>query len=318
MGIFGKPAEPEKSVLLQALSYESRVKMPPQGKLPAETIAAVREWVAAGAPIPAVAPSGRRFARRNRRPPRRPPRRHHRRRQELLGLQAASRTPPRPPPQQKDWAANPIDRFILANLEKNGLKPAPPADKTTLLRRATFDLTGLPPTEKEIDDFLADKSPQRLREGGRPPARLAPLRRALGTPLARRHALRRFHRQRRRPPLSARLALSRLRRAGLQRRHAVQPVRARTTGRRHSRRRSRIPASATAASSPPASSRSAKRRSPRKICRSSATTWSTIRSTSPPRPSWASPSPAPAATTTSSIPSRRKIITSWPPSSPPR
>ena len=43
--------------------------------------------------------------------------------------------------------------------EKNGLQPAPPAGKTTLLRRATFDLTGLPPTEKEINDFLADKSP---------------------------------------------------------------------------------------------------------------------------------------------------------------
>ncbi|MDQ6699272.1 MAG: DUF1549 and DUF1553 domain-containing protein, partial [Acidobacteriota bacterium] len=58
------------------------------------------------------------------------------------------------------WARTAIDRFILAKLEEKGLKPAPPADKTTLLRRATFDLTGLPPTEREIHDFLADNSPK--------------------------------------------------------------------------------------------------------------------------------------------------------------
>src|ERR1017187_7062412 len=57
MGIFGSPAEPEKSVIVQALSYEGQIKMPPQGKLPAETIAAVRDWVAAGAPTPAVTPA---------------------------------------------------------------------------------------------------------------------------------------------------------------------------------------------------------------------------------------------------------------------
>jgi hypothetical protein len=50
MGIFGSASEPEKSPIIEALSYESQIKMPPQGKLPAETIAAVREWVAAGAP----------------------------------------------------------------------------------------------------------------------------------------------------------------------------------------------------------------------------------------------------------------------------
>jgi hypothetical protein len=63
-----------------------------------------------------------------------------------------------PLPQERAWALNLIDQFILTNLEKNGLKPAPQADKTTLLRRATFDLTGLPPNEKELKDFLADKS----------------------------------------------------------------------------------------------------------------------------------------------------------------
>ena len=69
MGIFGKPSEPEKSVMLQALSYDSQIKMPPQGKLPAENIAAVREWLAAGAPTPAGTPSAGILG-RNRRPTR--------------------------------------------------------------------------------------------------------------------------------------------------------------------------------------------------------------------------------------------------------
>ncbi|HLK60651.1 MAG TPA: PSD1 and planctomycete cytochrome C domain-containing protein, partial [Chthonomonadaceae bacterium] len=57
------------------------------------------------------------------------------------------------------WVRNPIDAFVLAQLEKEGLKPSPEADKITLLRRVTLDLTGLPPTPKEVDAFLADKSP---------------------------------------------------------------------------------------------------------------------------------------------------------------
>jgi len=156
-GIFGAAAEPEKSPILQALSYENRVKMPPQGKLPTETIAAIREWLAAGAPIPSAAPDS-----------------------------ATSGTGLRPiatrgiitdadknfwafkPIQgaapsvagRKDPSANPIDEFILTNLQKNGIEPSPRADKTTLLRRATFDLTGLPPTKSEIADFLHDKSPK--------------------------------------------------------------------------------------------------------------------------------------------------------------
>ena len=60
----------------------------------------------------------------------------------------------------KAWAANPIDAFILERLAKDGLRPAPRADRITLLRRATFDLTGLPPMPAEVDAFVADKSPQ--------------------------------------------------------------------------------------------------------------------------------------------------------------
>ena len=66
---------------------------------------------------------------------------------------------PVPPVKRADWPRSPVDHFILARLEARGLSPAPPADKRTLLRRATFDLTGLPPTPGEIAAFLADESP---------------------------------------------------------------------------------------------------------------------------------------------------------------
>jgi hypothetical protein len=66
---------------------------------------------------------------------------------------------PLPEVRDKGWARNPIDRFILARLEKEGMRPSPEADRATLIRRVTLDLTGLPPTPKEVDDFLNDASP---------------------------------------------------------------------------------------------------------------------------------------------------------------
>jgi hypothetical protein len=74
----------------------------------------------------------------------------------------AFKAPTRPdPPAVKDpnWVSNPIDKFVLARLEREGLKPSPPVDKATLMRRVTYDLTGLPPTPAELNSFLADKSP---------------------------------------------------------------------------------------------------------------------------------------------------------------
>ena len=67
--------------------------------------------------------------------------------------------PELPAVSRTDWVRNPIDRFILARLDREGLKPSPEADPETLLRRVTYDLTGLPPTLAEIDAFLADRSP---------------------------------------------------------------------------------------------------------------------------------------------------------------
>ncbi len=68
--------------------------------------------------------------------------------------------PELPTVQDTKWVKNPIDQFVLAKLEKGGLHPSPETDKATLLRRVTFDLTGLPPTPEELKAFLADRSPR--------------------------------------------------------------------------------------------------------------------------------------------------------------
>jgi mono/diheme cytochrome c family protein len=71
----------------------------------------------------------------------------------------APKLPALPPVKNSAWVRNPIDRFVLARLEKTGLTPAPEADRRTLARRLCLDLTGLPPTVAEVEKFVADKSP---------------------------------------------------------------------------------------------------------------------------------------------------------------
>ena len=68
--------------------------------------------------------------------------------------------PPLPAVQERDWPRTAMDRFVLAKLEQKGLHPSPAADRRTLLRRVTFDLTGLPPTPEEVAAFEADRSPE--------------------------------------------------------------------------------------------------------------------------------------------------------------
>ena len=71
-----------------------------------------------------------------------------------------------------EWRENPIDAFVLARLERDGIEPSPEAERFRLIRRVTLDLTGLPPTPEEIDAFLADASPDAYEQARGPAARL--------------------------------------------------------------------------------------------------------------------------------------------------
>jgi hypothetical protein len=150
---------PGESRLLKVIGYDGEIKMPPSGKLKDHEITALTEWVKIGAPWPGAGlaaaaenspknPNGRSFT------------------EEEKGFWAYQPMKYVAPPQAQSeaWAQSPIDRFILQKLEEKNLKPAPLADKTTLLRRASFDLTGLPPTEDEMRDFLADRSPDAFKK----------------------------------------------------------------------------------------------------------------------------------------------------------
>ena len=148
------PGKPEESLLLAAVGYaDDRVQMPPDGKLSAAEIKSLSEWVMQGAPWPAAgAPAGAPVARAA-------PRRITDADRAHWAFQPVRDAAP-PGVNLEAWPRGAIDRFILARLEAAGLGPSEPADKRTLLRRATFDLTGLPPTPEEMEDFLADESPE--------------------------------------------------------------------------------------------------------------------------------------------------------------
>jgi cytochrome c553 len=138
--------------ILKAVSYEDRLKMPPQGKLAAQQFDDLAAWVKAGAVWPGVqaAPAGKMVTRKHGSA-------FSEAEKKFWAFQPV-RKPDLPAVRLTAWPRSPIDRFILAGLETKGLTPAAPADKLTLLRRVTFDLTGLPPTEQEITAYLADQS----------------------------------------------------------------------------------------------------------------------------------------------------------------
>ena len=146
------PGSPAGSLLLKAVSYaDLDLKMPPSGKLSDEQIADLRLWVEMGAPDPREGASGASVAE--------PPAYNFEQEREFWSFRPVEKPAP-PEVSRPQWVKTPVDAFLLAKLEEEGLQPAPAAGKRTLIRRVTFDLTGLPPTPKEIDDFLADDSPQ--------------------------------------------------------------------------------------------------------------------------------------------------------------
>ena len=133
------PGMPERSRLIQALSYtDESLRMPPGGKLDEQQVEAFRAWVAMGAPDPrtssAPAPAAAAAA-------------------QLWSLKRPKAAEP-----PANAGRTRIDRFVRARLNEAGLEPSPAADPRTLLRRLSYDLTGLPPTAAELDAFAQDPS----------------------------------------------------------------------------------------------------------------------------------------------------------------
>lgn len=144
------PGEPENSLLVQAITYEHDVfKMPPTGKLPDEDIENLTAWVKMGAPHPNkgkdedIAPVENEFNLEERK--------KHWSFQPLQDVTIPSVS-------KNDWVESPIDVFVLDQLHKNGMEPADETDKRSLIRRITYNLTGLPPKPDEVDAFLNDDS----------------------------------------------------------------------------------------------------------------------------------------------------------------
>ena len=143
------PSRPDESPLVEAIGYRGPIKMPPKSKLSPQAIADLTTWVRMGLPWPESSGIKPKASVRD-------------------GASASAtrhwafqpiRDPAPPPVKAKAWPRTPIDRFILAKLEAKGLAPSSQADRRTLIRRASFDLLGLPPAPEEVDAFEADRAP---------------------------------------------------------------------------------------------------------------------------------------------------------------
>ena len=141
------PSNPRRSLLIQAVRWEDEdMRMPPKEKLSDEEIADLEKWVGMGAPDPRGGAASL-------------PRTEFdiEKAREFWAYQLPKATEP-PQTSRNSWARTDIDRFIAAVLSAKGLEPAADADKQTLIRRAYFDLIGLPPKPAEVEAFLNDNS----------------------------------------------------------------------------------------------------------------------------------------------------------------
>ncbi|MCA1684515.1 MAG: DUF1549 domain-containing protein [Planctomycetia bacterium] len=150
------PGKPDESLLVSAVNHGDELKMPPSKKLPTDQVADLTRWVAMGAPWPgsgnaapaaaatsAIRKAGYQITDKDR---------------AHWAFQPVKR-PAVPTPRDPSAVKNPVDAFIHAGLEARGLHPNPPASKIELVRRAYYDLTGLPPTPAEVDAFVNDPAP---------------------------------------------------------------------------------------------------------------------------------------------------------------
>jgi len=141
------PGDPAHSLVMQAIKHVGDVQMPPDGQLSPTEIQAIEKWISLGAPFPTNAPTSSAMSRRM-----------------ALGqthwaFQPLSAVQP-PEVRQAAWPQNAVDRFVLAKLEQRQWTAAQPADRATLIRRVTLDLTGLLPAPEEVVHFLNDESPE--------------------------------------------------------------------------------------------------------------------------------------------------------------
>ena len=137
--------DPDASLLVKSLRYQHDLKMPPAGALPANEIEDIVRWIADGAVWEESARDALQPYEISE---------EHRQHWAFQPLWQGAV----PAPASSDESANAVDRFLLARLESEGLEPSSLASKRTLIRRVTYDLTGLPPTPQETNDFLADDS----------------------------------------------------------------------------------------------------------------------------------------------------------------
>ncbi len=144
------PGDPDRSTLIQAVRYEA-FQMPPRSKLPDEEIEILVKWVRDGAPWPDDDAPSAVPAKKAEFP---------------LEQRVASHwawkkieRPPVPAVKDSEWPRSDVDRFLLSKLESHGLSPAPDADRRVLLRRICFDLTGLPPSLEQQQQFYSDPAP---------------------------------------------------------------------------------------------------------------------------------------------------------------
>ena len=142
------PGNPAKSKLLVAINYkDADLQMPPKGeKMSEKEIADLTTWVRMGAPDPRVTAAGSKMTGMNDKA------RSH------WAYQPVKR-PAMPQVKDASWVHSPVDSFVLAKLEQNGMKPSAAAPKEVLIRRASYDLIGLPPTPDEVAAFVADTAP---------------------------------------------------------------------------------------------------------------------------------------------------------------
>ena len=141
------PGDPEKSLLIQAVRYtDSGLQMPPDGKLSTSQVNDLVAWVRMGAPDPRTArPAGNAVT-------------YGGNGKNHWAFRPVAKPAP-PAVKNEPWIRNEIDRFVLAKLEANGMTANERADKRALIRRAYYDVIGLPPTPEQVDAFLADNSP---------------------------------------------------------------------------------------------------------------------------------------------------------------